>query len=117
MLLGIALGALFLTMQPVGAQDEAPSLSNAETQFDHAEKGTGPITTFRATDVERLPVFWTLGGTDAADFTIDGGTLRFSSVKFPNGPNYEVPTDRHDDTNNNGTVDTGEIPQVTMFTR
>ena len=43
------LGALLLTIRPVGAQQEtAPTLSNAETQFDYAEDGTGPVTTFRA---------------------------------------------------------------------
>ena len=94
-----------LTIRPVGAQDEAPSLSNAETQFDYAENGGGPITTFRANDPENKPVFWTVGGADAADFTIDGGVLRFKSP-----PNYEVPTDRHDDTNNDGDVDDGEDP-------
>lgn len=108
--LAVALGALLLTIRPVGAQDAPPSLSNAETQFDHAENSTGPITTYRARDPEGNKIFWTLGGTDAADFTIAGGTLRFNSEKFPNGPNYEVPTDRHDDTNNDGTVDAGEDP-------
>ena len=100
------LGALLLTIRPVGAQeDTAPTLSNAETQFDYVEDGTGPVTTFRANDPENKPVFWTVGGADAADFTIAGGTLRFKSP-----PDYEVPTDRHDDTDNDGTVDTGEDP-------
>ena len=89
MLLGVALGVLLLAIQPVRAQEAPPSLSNAETQFDYAEDGTGPITTFNARDPENKPVFWTVGGTDAADFTIVGGTLRFKSP-----PNYEVPTDR-----------------------
>ena len=107
----VALGALLLTIRPVGAQqDTAPTLSNAVTAHDYAENGTGPITTFRARDPEGKPIFWTLGGADAADFTIDGGVLRFNAVKFPNGPNYEVPTDRHDDTDNDGTVDAGEDP-------
>ena len=87
-----------LTIRPVGAQqDTAPTLSNAVTAHDYAENGKGPITTFRARDPENNPVFWTLGGPDAADFTIANGTLRFNSEKFPNGPNYEVPTDRAND--------------------
>ena len=99
------LGALLLTIRPVGAaqHDTAPTLSNAETRFDYAEDGTGPVTTFRANDPENKPVFWTVGGADAADFTIAGGTLRFKSP-----PDYEVPTDRHDDTDNDDTVDAGE---------
>ena len=88
---------------PVGAQqDTAPTLSNAVTAHDYAENGKGPITTFRARDPENNPVFWTLGGPDAADFTIANGTLRFNSEKFPNGPNYEVPTDRANDEDDNG---------------
>ena len=101
----VVLGALLLTIRPVGAQqDTAPTLSNAVTAHDYDENGTGPITTFRARDPENNPVFWTLGGPDAADFTIAGGTLRFNSEKFPNGPNYEVPTDRANDEDDNGTA-------------
>ena len=99
------LGALLLTIRPVGAQqDTAPTLSNAVTAHDYAENGKGPITTFRARDPEKNPVFWTLGGPDAADFTIADGVLRFNSEKFPNGPNYEVPTDRANDEDDNGTA-------------
>ena len=94
MLLGIALGALFLTIRPVGAQnaDAPPTLANAVTVHDYAENGTRPITTFIASDPENQPIFWTLGGPDAASFTIAGGTLRFRSP-----PDYEVPRDRDED--------------------
>ena len=91
------LGALLLTIRPVGAQDAPPSVSIAETQFTYAENGTGPITTYRANDPESLKIFWTLGGADAADFTIDGGVLRFKSP-----PNFEVPTDRANDEDGSG---------------
>ena len=65
------LGALLLTIRPVGAQqDTAPTLSTAVTAHNYAENGKGSITTFRAKDPENNPVFWTLGGPDAADFTI-----------------------------------------------
>ena len=97
--------AAMLFIQPAWGQEAPPSLSNAQTVFDYDEKGTGSITTYRARDPENKPVFWTLGGADAADFTIIGGTLRFKSP-----PDYEVPTDRHDDTNNDGDVDAGEDP-------
>ena len=59
--------------------------------FNYAEKGTGPVTTFRARDPEGNKIFWTLGGTDAGAFTIDGGALRFKSP-----PDYENPTDGAD---------------------
>ena len=91
------LGALLLTIRPVGAQDAPPSVSNVETQFTYDEKGTGPITTYRARDPEGRPIFWTLGGPDAADFTIADGTLRFRSL-----PNFEVPTDRANDEDGSG---------------
>ena len=94
------LGALLLTIRPVGAQqDTAPTLSNAVTAHDYDENGAGPITTFRANDPEGNKIFWTLGGPDAADFTIADGTLRFRS-----SPNYEVPTDRANDEDDSGTV-------------
>ena len=85
----LAVLAMVLAVQPAWGQDAAPTIRDAQTVFDYDENGSRPITTFRASDPENKPVFWTLGGADAADFTIDGGTLRFKSE-----PNYEVPTDR-----------------------
>ena len=93
------LGALLLTMRPVGAQEAPPSLPSAETVFDHEENDNGSITTYRATDPENNPVFWTLGGPDAADFTIARGTLRFRSP-----PNFEVPSDRVNDEDGDGNI-------------
>ena len=83
------LGALLLTIRPVGAQDAPPLIPNAETEFTYAENGTGSVTTYRATDPEGNKIFWTLEGTDAAHFKIEGGTLSFKSP-----PNYENATDR-----------------------
>ena len=91
------MAALLATTLTAGAQDRPPVIPDAQTIFDYAENGTGPIATYRANDPENKPVFWTLGGADAADFTIDNGALRFSMEKFPNGPNFEVPTDRAND--------------------
>ena len=95
-----ALAAGVLFVWPGGnaeAQDRPPDVTDAVTTFDYPEKGTGPIITYTAEDVEDLPVFWTLGGPDAADFTIEGGTLRFKSP-----PDYEVPTDRVNDEDADG---------------
>ena len=91
------LGALLLTIRPLGAQEAPPSVRDANTLFDYAENGTGPITTYLATDPENNPIFWTLGGPDAADFTIEGGVLRFKSPS-----NFEVPTDRANDEDGSG---------------
>ena len=86
------LGALLLTMRPVGAQEAPPTIPNAETVFDHNENDGGSITNYSATDPEGKKIFWTLGGPDAEDFTIVNGSLRFRVT-----PNYEVPTDRVND--------------------
>ena len=97
------MAALFAAAMPVWAQqaEMPPSVRDAKTLFDYAENGKGPVTTYRATDPENRPIFWTLGGPDAADFTIAGGALRF---KTP--PNFEVPTDRAND--EDGDADDGD---------
>ena len=94
------LGALLLTIRPVGAQDAPPTVSTAETQFNHPENDDGPITTYRATDPEGNDIFWTLGGPDADDFEIVGGVLSFKRA-----PNFEVPTDRANDENDVGGIE------------
>ena len=97
------MAALFAAAMPVWAQDTPPAIPDAQTLFNYAEKGTGPVTTYRARDPENKPVFWTLGGPDAADFTIVGGALRFKSP-----PDFEVPTDRLNDEDGDGTVEDDE---------
>ena len=86
----VVLGALLLTIRPVGAQDAPPSLATAKRVHYYPENRTTlDVHPYSVTDPERLKIFWTLSGTDAASFTIKGGTLRFKSQ-----PNYEVPNDR-----------------------
>ena len=80
------LGALLLTIRPVGAQDAPPTIGDAQTVFSYAENGDKPIITYRARDPETKPVFWTLAGEDARHFTIFGGELSFKSP-----PNFEMP--------------------------
>ena len=82
-----------LTMRPVGAQDAPPLITGAETVFNYAEKGTGPVTTYRARDPEGNKIFWTLSGVDAGVFTIEGGALRFKSP-----PDFENPRDGNEGT-------------------
>ena len=93
------MAALLATVLPAGAQDRPPVIPDAQTIFDYAENGNGPIATYSATDPEIKPVFWTLGGADAADFTIVNGALRFKSP-----PNFEVPTDRANDEDGDGAI-------------
>ena len=63
--------------------DEAPELDGDATAM-FAENGTGPVATYTAMDPEEKDIVWTLGGGDAADFSIDGGVLEFDSP-----PNFE----------------------------
>ena len=93
------LGALLLTIRPLGAQEAPPTIPGAETVFSYAEKGSGPVTTYRARDPEGNKIFWTLSGTDAGVFTIDGGALRFKST-----PDYENPRDGAYDVNGDDNI-------------
>ena len=56
-----------------------------------------PVRTLRSSDPEGLGVVWDVTGTDADDFTIENGVLRFAML-----PNFEKPTDRPHDGNSDG---------------
>ena len=59
------------------------------------ENGEDPVINLTSMDPESRGIDWSLMGTDAADFTIAGGVL-----KFKNPPDFENPTDRvHEDIN------------------
>ena len=62
----------------VGDVDEAPELDGDATAM-YAENGTAAVATYTAEDPEEKDIDWTLGGGDAADFSIDGGVLEFNS--------------------------------------
>ena len=99
------MAALLAAALPAWAQDAPPSIPDAQTIFDYAEDRTGAITTYSARDPENKPVFWTLGGPDAADFTIADGILLFKSQ-----PNFEVPTDRANDEDGDSLTSTPDPP-------
>ena len=68
--------------------DEVPVISGEETP-EYPEDGRGAVTTYTAADPEGTAIrSWTLAGTDAAAFTIEGGVLRFAKSL-----DYENPTD------------------------
>ena len=82
----VALGALLLTIRPVGAQSTPMSVN-------YPENSDGPVgSPVYAQDPERRGVNWRVEGTDAEDFMIttsnNAGTLRFKEV-----PNFEAPHD------------------------
>ena len=77
------MGLLFLLPGgPLQAQD-------ANGPIMYLENGTGAVATYTATDPEGTAISsWTLTGTDADAFTIEGGVLRFAKT-----PDYETPAD------------------------
>jgi len=95
--------------------DEAPELEGDSSAM-YLENGTGPVATYTATDPEEMDIVWSLTGSDADDFSIDGGMLEFNSP-----PDFENPADA--DTNNTYTVtvvasagasDTAEVRTATF---
>ena len=61
-----------------------------ENMIEYAENGTDAVRTFTSTDPEGSGIDWDVTGIDADDFMIDArGVLMFNS-----SPNYERPTDR-----------------------
>ena len=66
-----------------------PTLAQDSGAIEYAEKGTGPVATYTAVDPEQTAIVsWTLAGTDAGVFDIEGGVLTFKK-----SPNYEMPVD------------------------
>ena len=78
--------------------DENPKISGDDPE-PYMEDDTGEVARFTAIDPERLPILWELSGTDAEDFSIDGGRLMFE-----NTPDYETPADDNQDNNYEITV-------------
>ena len=67
--------------------NEPPVLSGSSA-VNYAENGAGPVSTYTATDPEGSQIEWSLKGTDAAKFDVDGGVLSFKK-----SPDYEDPSD------------------------
>ena len=82
--------------------NEMPTLEGEEEIDDYAENGTDPVATYTAADPEGAGIDWEVAGTDRADFTVDGGELRFKE-----SPNYESATDR-DHPDDDATTDVDE---------
>ena len=75
-------------------------ISGGMAEVDYAENGTGPVEIYTAQGPEGAIITWSVAGTDAGDFTIDGGVLRFKS-----SPDYEDPTDDGGDNEYDVTVE------------
>ena len=80
LLAALTVGLLFLLPGgPLQAQD-------ADGPIMYAENGTGAVATYTAEDPEGASIRWSLDGTDASDFMIENGVLRFKK-----SPDYEKP--------------------------
>ena len=82
--------------------EEGPSIDSGPMEKDYDENDTSVVATYTASDDEddfvnpSIPLVWSLGGIDAAAFTIEGGVLKFNS-----SPDYESPTDVGSNANDN----------------
>ena len=63
-----------------------------ESAIEYAENGTDPVATYTAVDPEGVGIKWSLSGTDADAFTIEGGVLAFAK-----SPNFEDAKDDDED--------------------
>ena len=89
--------ALSLLYSFVYAQEGAPVIVYPENE-------TRPVADYSAADPEGVtPIVWSLSGTDASDFTIEGGVLNFKSA-----PDYENPPDAVPDPDDNIIGEVGE---------
>ena len=82
---------LTITLTPV---EEAPTIESGPDSVDYDENKTTDVAKYTAADDEddfqspKIPLSWSLGGDDRAQFTIQAGVLRFNST-----PDYENPSD------------------------
>ena len=67
--------------------DEAPDVAG-EASIEYPENATSTVATYTAVDPEDAEIVWSLGGDDAALFSIEGGVLAFAAA-----PDYESPAD------------------------
>ena len=98
---GVGTFNVTVTVTPV---DETPEITSnnatqtfAEIEYDYVHAPAElEVDTFTARDEEdgTIGIIWTLGGTDAGDFTIStGATTGEGLLVFKNPPNFEAPTD------------------------
>ena len=86
----LALMALLATQAVWAQEEDDPCSKDGDVvTCTYAENDTDPVVRIFATSPERDEVKFFVEGLDAADFTVDGGVLRFKK-----SPNYEMSTDR-----------------------
>ncbi len=85
-LAAILAGILLTSVIPKGPVVHPAFAQTADSSFEFAENGEGPVGTFRAVDQDGDAIEWSLSGPDAALFTIEDGVL-----SFRDSPDYEDP--------------------------
>ena len=91
----VVLGALLLTIRPVGAQTSSCAVVGDDLECTYAENGTGRVYDFHATDPDRggVVIWATVEDPtylDHGDFEID---RRTGVLTFKNPPDFENPLD------------------------
>ena len=79
-----AADSIAVTVKVIDVND--PAEIAGASSVSYLENGTGPVTSFSATDQDGDPIVWSLGGSDAELFTFEGGMLAFKQ-----SPDYENP--------------------------
>ena len=89
-----------------------PPVVTGEAVIEVEENSTGVLATYLAEDPEMDTITgWSLGGSDADDFTIDGnGRLSFASP-----PDYDIPTDEFGDNEYRVRVRARDVRKVGRF--
>ena len=82
--------------------DEAPDVTG-QASNEYVENATSTVATYTAVDPEGAEIVWSLGGDDAALFSIEGGELSFMSA-----PDFESPADMDGDNVYEVTVEAGD---------
>ena len=90
---GVATKTYTVTVTRAAPANRPPSVSG-EQFVDYEENGNTAVATYTANDPEGDTITWSLGGTDAGDFTIGktSGVLTFNTV-----PDFEDPQDANTD--------------------
>ena len=82
-------GVLNVTIE-VEDVNESPTISGDDTLSNPENTATNTVLDrYSATDPERRPITWSVGGTDSDDFSIDAS----GNLYFVASPDHEAPTD------------------------
>ena len=97
---------LLLPGGPLAWAHDEPDADHVLVDHEHfPENSTDPVRKFVSEDPEGDTIHWSIRGLDADDFTINSST---GVLEFIDAPDYESPTDRMLDLNDNGNGNDGD---------